>query len=209
MTRSKLIISSVVGVVIILLIAGSHHDQSPSVNQDNEEIDFLHPANYFPRRVDQFRQKWYGEQLMELGEKRIWRQVPSDKFTFRFIWLRTFHHPICVRLEHNDDGRTMLYGKELNGAGGYKPGKLIVDSAQEISDEEYKKLRAKIDSLQFYQLPTELKDDLGADGAQWIFESNDKGRYHVIDRWCAQGEIQNLGIALLSAAKLLPADHIY
>lgn len=146
--------------------------------------------DYFPRQISEFCQRWYGGQLSAMGEARIYKLAkPDGRFVFRFIWLRTFHHPICVRIEHSKDGKTVLYGKELNGAGGYEPGILITDRKIELTAQQYEGLKRKLASVNFVQLATEEKDRGGNDGAQWIFELNDNGRYHVIDRWCPDGPI--------------------
>lgn len=167
-------------------------------------------SNYFPRQIDAFRQHWYGENLTAMGEQKIYRlKNQHGQFIFRFTWLRTFHHPICLRLEHTKDGKTVLYGKELNGAGGYEPGKVITDRKIELTSEQYKEFQKKLDSSYFNQLSTEDRNNEGSDGARWIFEVNDSGQYHVVDRWCPHGSLRELGLWLLDAAKMTPSDHVY
>ncbi len=167
-------------------------------------------SRYFPARIDDFKQQWYSEHLSAMNETSIYNLAPQDgRCIFRFIWLRTFHHPMCVRLEHNKDGKTFLYGKELNGAGGYEPGVMIADQKVELSEHEYEALKQKLDSINFVRLPTNDRNIGGEDGSQWIFELNNNGRYHVIDRWSPKGPIQDLGRWLLDVAKLTPSDHFY
>ena len=45
--------------------------------------------------------------------------------SYRFLWLRTFHKPIAVRV-WSADSRYYLVVKELSGQGGYEPGRIIV-----------------------------------------------------------------------------------
>lgn len=167
-------------------------------------------TNYFPHQIEDSYQHWYGKQVSAMGEERIYKLAkPDGSFIFRFIWLRTFHHPMCVRIEHSKVGKTFLYAKELNGAGGYEPGILITDRKIELSAQQYEALKEKLASINFFQLPSKERDLGGVDGAQWIFELNDNGSYHIVDRWCPQGEIRELGCWLLETAKLKPKDHIY
>lgn len=167
-------------------------------------------SNYFPRQIDAFREHWYGEHLSAMGEQKLYKlKDKQGQFIFRFTWLRTFHHPICLRLEHTKDGKTVLYGKELDGAGGYEPGSLITDRKIELTSEQYAEFKKKLDSAFFLLRSTEDRNNEGNDGAQWIFEVNDSGQYHVVDRWCPDGSLRELGLWLLDAAKMTPSDRIY
>jgi len=175
-----------------------------------ETVIEANSTKYFPDQINDFRQSWYGKQTSAMGEARIFNLAkPDGRLIFRFIWLRTFHHPMCVRLEHGKNGRTVLYGKEINGAGGYEPGILITDRKIELTAQLYEAFKEKLASVNFAQMATEEKDLEGKDGAQWIFELNDNGRYHVVDRWCPDGSIRELGLWLLEAARLKPKEHVY
>ena len=167
-------------------------------------------AKFFPSEIGAFKQNWYGKHLLAMGENKIWNQPElPGRTTFRFLWLRTFHHPIAIRIEHEGSGKTTVFGKELNGAGGYKPGKPVTERVIDLDNKEYEVFKNKLAAVNFVQLPAEMKKQSGNDGAHWIFESNDSGNYHIVDRWCADGELKGLGVYLLKLAKLLPADSIY
>ena len=45
------------------------------------------------------------------------------------MWLRSFHHPVAVRLDIMSDGTGKLTVKIANGAAGYKPGKLVENTS--------------------------------------------------------------------------------
>lgn len=167
-------------------------------------------SNYFPRQISASTEHWYSKHLSAMGEQKLYKMNESNgQFIFRFTWLRTFHHPICLRLVHSRDGKTVLYGKELDGAGGYEPGSLITDQKIELTSEQYREFKHKLDSSFFYLLSTKDRNNEGKDGAQWIFEINDSGHYHVVDRWCPDGSLRELGLWLLDAAKMTPSDHVY
>src|SRR5262245_51972945 len=78
------------------------------------------------KQLDQFVSDWYTKQLKALKEPSLWelskKSVPQ---AYRFLWLRSFHHPVAIRLDINADGTARLTTKMTSGAGGYAPGKLI------------------------------------------------------------------------------------
>ena len=167
---------------------------------DKMKMQYFPP---FPQSVGSFRQSWYSKHLAAMHEEPLW-SLPNqtNNFTFRFLWLRTFHHPICVRVNAKDYGVPVLLAKELDGAGGYSPGKLIVDRKSEMDSEAYKNLQAELKAGDFFHQPQD-QNSLCCDGAQWIFEANDHGHYYVVDVWGGES-LKNLGIMLLKAADLLP-----
>jgi hypothetical protein len=72
---------------------------------------------------------WYSSQLRAMKEPSLSTASPSEQATtYRFTWLRTFHHPLVARFVLDGSGAGTLYVKMADGAGGYQPGKVIVDS---------------------------------------------------------------------------------
>ena len=72
----------------------------------------LPKVQYFPKdKVDEFSVNWYGKQLSALDEPSLYMQRVSNKSIYRFLWLRTFHNPIAIRLEILKDKSAFL--KEL------------------------------------------------------------------------------------------------
>jgi len=50
---------------------------------------------------------------------------------------------------------------------------------------------------------------MGTDGAQWILEGKEHGKYHVVDRWSG-GEIENVCKQLIQHTDLkIKEDDIY
>jgi len=70
-----------------------------------------------------------------------------------------------------------------SGAGGYAPGKLILDKQKTITVAEWNQFIARLIRAGFWNMATELKGILGNDGSQWILEGKNGDRYHVVDRW--------------------------
>jgi len=144
--------------------------------------------------IDSGRAEWYSKQLKALGEPSLYEFSKDDKkHVYRFLWLRTFHHPVAVRITFNADGTVALVTKMCNGAGGYKPGKLIVNKARILSQEEVHRFQLKVEEVGYWGLPPQ-DDKIGLDGAQWIIEGAQGSKYHFVDRWSPkEGPVRTLG----------------
>jgi hypothetical protein len=129
----------------------------------------------------------------------------GNKEIYRFTWLRTFHHPVAVRLEKQNN-TIRLFSKVCNGAGGYEPGQLIFDTTLIVTDNQYKSLTQKIENINFWNLKTEQRDDAGNDGSEWIIEAVKDNNYHMVTRWTPsegrQGSFRSVGEFLVSLSKI-------
>jgi len=163
---------------------------------------------------DQFSREWYSKHLIAMKEPSL--SIPGQKpeCAYRFLWLRTFHHPISVRIEKWKDSVT-VYSVELTGKGGYDPGKIKKKNKFELSSFEYEYLGKLLVGIDFWNMPTyePVSEDgtygVGVDGAQWILEGNCGGKYHVVDRWSPEYcKYQELGLFFLklSGLKILLED---
>jgi hypothetical protein len=130
---------------------------------------------------------------------------------YRFLWLRTFHKPIVIRIWSDGSGAQMRVVR-LSGAGGYDPGHIESDTTTKISLGDWKRFHERIANAQFWQLPTkETPDTFGTDGSQWILEGRDATKYHVVDRWTPRGgDYADCCRFLITLAKLrIPKDEFY
>jgi hypothetical protein len=175
-------------------------------------------SHYFPAGLfgpnewsDDFRAGWYSKHLVAMHEPSLLMDDNAGGERYRFLWLRTFHHPVVIRAERFGNQR-FLIAKELNGAGGYEPGKLIVNTIRPLAEGEWARLVSLIDHACFWQLPTEQELG-GPDGAQWILEGQLDGRYHVVDRWSPRsGSYRELCTYLLQISELgidLASEEVY
>lgn len=145
---------------------------------------------YFPLEVfkdssafvghDTFVVTWYSKHLSAMNEPIIYSDK-SEREIYRFIWLRTFHNPIAIRIEKTDNSY-FLYWKLCDGAGGYEPGNLVVNEQQKIDKLIWDTFIAKLNQIDFWNLPTSIKS-FGLDGSEWILEGKTSNNYHVVDRW--------------------------
>ena len=95
--------------------------------------------------------------------------------------LRSFHNPIAIRIEQHQD-TYLLHWKLSDGAGGYEPGKLVLDKEKIIDKATWDNFKTKITEIDFWNLPTNEKR-FGNDGAEWILEGKQDRQYHVVQRW--------------------------
>jgi hypothetical protein len=72
---------------------------------------------------------------------------------------------------------------------------------------EWSRLKAKLESAEFWTMPTQ-EQDFGGDGSEWIIEGVKNGEYHVVARWTPKegSPYQSLGkqFVELSGATIKP-----
>jgi hypothetical protein len=176
---------------------------------------------YFPeaafedqKKSNDFIVEWYSQQLKALQEPSLWETSRTAKGqVFRFLWLRSFHHPVVIRLNVNDDGTGDLVTKVGDGQGGYPPGKLIENRTQRISKQQTQWFLDEVKELKYWGLPTREQENpniVQLDGARWIVEAVWNGTYKIVDRWSPEkGPIKTLGLSMaidLAGMKLLYQD---
>ncbi|HEX6185153.1 MAG TPA: hypothetical protein VFZ44_14800 [Pyrinomonadaceae bacterium] len=151
-----------------------------------------HHLSYFPQGAfstnewgDKFRADWYSEHLSAMKEKPFYYPDNSEAESYRFLWLRSFHRPVAVRVWSVGCERFVTL-KEMSGAGGYEPGQLLVDRTRKLSQDEWDEFTRLLEQTCYWELPT-TDERLGNDGAHWILEGVRAGRYHVVDRWTPEG----------------------
>jgi hypothetical protein len=162
--------------------------------------------------AETFRKSWYDGQYAALQEPPFGQlSAPAtNREIYRFTWLRTFHHPIAIRVEIGNQ-RAQVFVKETDGAGGYNPGKLIQNLSFELTESELASFKSAIDESRFWLAPARDKV-LGSDGAQWLFDACKNESCHVVDRWSPDEKkpFRNLGEFFLRLGKVkIPKDEIY
>jgi len=140
-------------------------------------------VNYFPPktftgRAADFQVSWYSRDMYALGEKPLWPPPSSDETTFRFTLLGAFTGPEAVTLTVLPDGtgqaRMIVVGDSRDDKGDYT----VVASQEQVSE-----FLKHVDRSHFWDMPTE-SPHRGEDGADWILEGVQGGKYHLAVRWC-------------------------
>lgn len=115
-------------------------------------------ANFFPKeaQLTNFDKQWYRSSLVAMGEKSFLTLSKKDT-VYRFLWLRSFHHPICVSIKilNHADGGAVLHAVELDGGDTYgvPKGKQLRNYSHRYYPKLTKELIAKIESSQFWTIP--------------------------------------------------------
>jgi hypothetical protein len=173
-------------------------------------IGFAYGQQYFP---SEFNSRWYSDHLRALREPSLWETSKQDAMAeeYRFLYLRSFHHPISVRLVVNPDKTATLTSKETSGQSG-KPGRLSRNRKNHLTKLQTEAFLAALNRGSFWALPTSLvesNDVVQLDGAQWILEGVAQGRYHIVDRWSpdrADDPVRSIGAMLIDLAHFKFSD---
>ena len=131
-------------------------------------------------------ERWYAKHLHAMHEPSLLGlSTDASRESYRFLWLRSFHHPVSARLEVAKDGSAHLSVKVLSGRGGYEPGHIFLNRNTSVSKEAVVHFLQLLQKADFWNIPTEEEEGnvVGLDGAQWIMEGVRGGQYHVVDRW--------------------------
>ena len=188
-------------LITAMLAAQSCVAKSPT---DRAECPSKSAADYYfasnaldqtDKRSDEFARHWYSKHLTAMGEPSISCGQPGD--VYRFTWLRTFHHPVAVRV--TDKGsHAIVQAIELDGAGGYEPGKVLRRIEKRLSSDQFEELISNFSKAKFALMPTS-EERIGLDGSEWIVEASDKGKYHLVVRWSPDsGPIRDIGDRFLA-----------
>jgi len=138
--------------------------------------------------VERSPAEWLSKFLQDIDEPCLYKndEIESQNI-FRFTWLRTFHNPVCLRLENNN-GIYTLYWKLLDGAGGYDPGEIIVSKSRRLSLNEWDQFITLFERTKFKNLLNEIYFPMN-DGASWTLEYKTSDSFKTHDTNVPSGEI--------------------
>jgi len=137
------------------------------------------------RQVDQEMRASISSELRIMDEPSLWEVSQKQRReAYRFVWLRSFHQPVAIRLMINADGSGDLVAKILSGEGGHDAGALVTNQHSLLLPVETRSFTEKLSKANFWALSTRRFQDIyGRDGADWILEGTKEGNYHVVHRW--------------------------
>ena len=154
----------------------------------------------------------YSNCLAAMGEPAIHSFTGKEVETYRFLYLRSFHLPVMVRIWKSGGERYMIV-KQLDGNGEIKrrenggewvfPHKLDVNVTRTLTEDEWNSFTDLLAKADFWNLPTIEKECCFPDGATWLMEGVRGQRYHVIDRQSpASGNYREACVYLLKLSGL-------
>jgi hypothetical protein len=164
-------------------------------------------APYFPDmaleqdwRDHAFTVNWYTKQLKGLEEPSLLALSKTQAHAYRFLWLRSFHNPVAVRINVRDDGTSLLTVKITNGKGGYDPGVLVRNETRNLTRKQTRLYLELVRKSDYWNLPPHetMNGIVIVDGAEWILEGVKDGHYKVVVRTSPdKGPVREIGLAIL------------
>ena len=134
---------------------------------------------------DDFVNDWYGKPLTAMKEPSLLDPVDDDKEIYRFLWLRSFDHPMAVRIERSLTDTKLIF-TETSGDRDREPETIIRHEEKSIDDSQWCRFLTLMDQAGYWNLG-EDREGGAQDGAQWIVEGVREGRYHLVDRQSPEG----------------------
>ena len=175
----------------ITLTTGTAHFPKELLSQDERRARMMN--------------EWYAKHLTAMEEGPLFSPDKNVLESYRFLWLRSFHHPVGVRIWRSSTGH-FISVKEMSGAGGYEPGSFILKEQRPITADEWDTFMRLLKDSCYWGQPTEDPNDRGLDGAEWILEGVREDRYHLVDRWTPEsGSFREACLYLLKLSQL-PID---
>jgi hypothetical protein len=140
-------------------------------------------------------------QLVGLQENCLYINKTEQNTTiYRFTWLRSFHHPIAIRIKKTNN-EVMLFWKVGKGASGYEPEGLKESGMKRLSLDEWANFERLINESNFDSLPNE-KYTPKTDGATWTLERKSPELYKAHHTNWPSKELKEACLYLLSKTRI-------
>jgi hypothetical protein len=140
---------------------------------------------FFPMEL---AQTYFAPYLRKMEEPSLYAMRNDTNLTvYRFLYLRSFHDPISIRVqpqgEHAIIKIARLKGPRLPEA------KKLPDMTLSTNKAIITNLAKILEESGFWRAPSG-EEPMGVDGAFWVLEALDRGRYHVMDRWSPDEDLE-------------------
>ena len=218
---NRIIRSIVLSLVIVASIAACSSHRAPAAESISCcASSFTVPSNnqstsYFPVGAflpDEVREKglvnWYSRSLQEMAEPSFQTIVGADVESYRFLWLRSFHPGISVRVWKCSRGHC-LTAKQLDGVDRYVDGEFVASAkvaikySRSLNAAEWDGFLAVLDRSHFWSTPTVDGKPMANDGAEWLLEGAKESQYHVVARQSpTNGDYYDACVFLLKLSSL-------
>lgn len=141
-------------------------------------VDYFPPKTFTSRAVD-FQVAWYSRDMYRLGETPLWPPTPGNEKTYRLTYLGAFTGPKAVTLRVLPDGSAEVKMTVIDDS----HDRVKSEQTSIVPRDQVFDFLKRLDRARLGEMATE-SPDRGLDGAEWIMESVQDGRYHVAVRWC-------------------------
>ncbi len=138
----------------------------------------------------------YSRYLTALKEPSLFNRTQSaPSQSYRFLWLRSFHNPVSVRVDVGDEGASVVTVKIGSGTSVSNVRGTVEKKARSLTKEQTDSFLEQVNRLSFWSLPAQEEPVAGPDGARWIIEGVRGEQYHVVHRWTPKsGAVRTLGL---------------
>jgi len=149
--------------------------------------------------------EWLQTQLSDLNKDCLFNNdIRQNSIIYRFTWLRSFHHPIAVRIEKVED-KIMLYWKVGKGAGGYSPQGLKKSGKKKLSLKKWLEFENIVKISNFDNIPNEQYIPM-TDGATWTLERKEPDSFKAHHSNSPSKEISKACLYLLDLTNIKVKD---
>jgi len=143
------------------------------------------PPQTFTSRAADFQLRWYSADMYALGERPLW-PASEHETTYRLTYLPAFSDPTVITLIASPGGEWRIAIKAI----GKDRETTTLEGTAPMSREQVTRFLGLLDRAHFWTMPTELPT-AGTDGAEWIMEGTEGGKYRAVVRWCPDIERQS------------------
>ena len=161
------------------------------------------PAGTFASRPDDIIRRWYSAELCAMGEAPLVAPRGRDAVRLRFLWLRSFHPSISVRVESNGRHAQLVAVELAKPNERESPGRVARRERRDLEPGEWAAIDRAIEQSGLWQMRSEPHEC--CDGARWVFEIVEEDRRRVVDRWSGD-DLEGLGRLLLRLSGLEPRE---
>lgn len=159
---------------------------------------------YFPEDIFDSRTNRHMSTILNMfHEPSLYKSVSNSRIAYRFLYLRSFHGPVSIRLEIDSickHGIVIMKhcSSEIDQKG--FPESLYV---QPLSTEQITQACSMMGNRNFWQIPSIETERIFLDGASWLIEAIHNGTYHIADRKSPKdGPVRELGHYFLTLVGL-------
>jgi hypothetical protein len=134
----------------------------------------------------------------------------KDNHSYRFLWLRSFHEPVSVRIKIHSNGAGTLYVKMCDHNAWHGPNTKMEDKTNtkiedrtvDLTKDAVDAIMEKLNDAEYWDMPAH-RVTFGLDGASWLVEGVMSGQYRVVLRWSpVEGAYRELGLHFLKLSGL-------
>jgi len=145
--------------------------------------------------------RWFSLRLYTFKEPLLFNKK-VQKEIYRFTYFRSFHNPIVIRIEM-ENNICKIYYKVWDIYKDSFPGVIIIDDNKEININDWSKFQQFIKASNFWNRKDYGRPIMGIDGSEWIMEGVNPEEYKVITEWSPRiGNFRDACLFLLSLTDL-------